>query len=255
MARSAEAPRRRARPARRDKGWLGQSLWLREIAAGEEGAPPPVDLAAERRNGDFVRGADPRGLVAACHDVSDGGLLVAVAEMAMAGGVGATLDPRRAACRACLLVRRGPGPLRARRGRRAPARWRRPRPPACRPGARRTGGGPTWLTGPGSSISVASCGPPTRLAAAPDGGEAALKTRTAMAMAAEIEALIKEALPDARSPSRTWPATATTTPRPSCRRPSRARVARPAAPDGLCRAAGPHGRRAARPGPADLRPD
>ncbi|MCA3378792.1 MAG: phosphoribosylformylglycinamidine synthase subunit PurL, partial [Roseomonas sp.] len=36
------------------QGWLGQSLWLREIAGREEGAPPPVDLAAERRNGDFV---------------------------------------------------------------------------------------------------------------------------------------------------------------------------------------------------------
>ena len=39
-------------------GWLGQSLYLRDICEREEGAPPPVDLAAERRNGDFVRGAD-----------------------------------------------------------------------------------------------------------------------------------------------------------------------------------------------------
>ena len=38
------------------KGWLGQSLYLREICGREEGAPPPVDLMAERRNGDFVRG-------------------------------------------------------------------------------------------------------------------------------------------------------------------------------------------------------
>src|SRR4029450_11168151 len=37
------------------KGWLGQSLYLREICEREEGAPPPVDLEAERRNGDFVR--------------------------------------------------------------------------------------------------------------------------------------------------------------------------------------------------------
>ncbi|WP_370643318.1 phosphoribosylformylglycinamidine synthase subunit PurL [Roseomonas cutis] len=73
-------------------GWLGQSLWLREIAGREEGAPPPVDLAAERRNGDFVRGRIAAGAVAACHDVSDGGLLVAVAEMAMAGEVGVALD-------------------------------------------------------------------------------------------------------------------------------------------------------------------
>jgi phosphoribosylformylglycinamidine synthase len=74
------------------KGWLGQSLWLREIAAREEGAPPPVDLAAERAAGDFVRTQIVNGLVRACHDVSDGGLLVAVAEMAMAGGTGARLS-------------------------------------------------------------------------------------------------------------------------------------------------------------------
>jgi phosphoribosylformylglycinamidine synthase II len=74
------------------KGWLGQSLWLREIAGREEGAPPPVDLAAERAAGDFVRAQIVNGLVRACHDVSDGGLLVAVAEMAMAGGTGARLS-------------------------------------------------------------------------------------------------------------------------------------------------------------------
>lgn len=73
------------------QGWLGQSLWLREIAGREEGAPPPVDLAAERRNGDFVRARILEGSVAACHDIADGGLLVAVAEMAMADGTGATL--------------------------------------------------------------------------------------------------------------------------------------------------------------------
>jgi phosphoribosylformylglycinamidine synthase len=79
------------------RGWLGQSLWLREIAGREEGAPPPVDLAAERRNGDFVRAqilAAPGGArVRACHDAADGGLLLALAEMALAGDVGATLDP------------------------------------------------------------------------------------------------------------------------------------------------------------------
>jgi phosphoribosylformylglycinamidine synthase len=72
-------------------GHLGQSLWLREVAGLEEGLPPPVDLVAERRNGDFVRGAILGGRIAACHDVSDGGLLVAVTEMAMEGGVGVTL--------------------------------------------------------------------------------------------------------------------------------------------------------------------
>ncbi len=75
------------------RGHLGQSLWLREIGGREAGAPPPVDLAAERRCGDFVRAQILRGAVASCHDVADGGLLVAVAEMAMAGGCGASLLP------------------------------------------------------------------------------------------------------------------------------------------------------------------
>lgn len=74
------------------RGWLGQSLWLREIAGREDGAPPPVDLAAERVAGDFVRAQILAGSVRACHDVSDGGVLVAVAEMAMAGSVGARLS-------------------------------------------------------------------------------------------------------------------------------------------------------------------
>ena len=73
-------------------GWLGQSLWLREIAGREDGAPPPVDLTVERANGDFVRSRILDGTVRACHDVSDGGILVAVAEMAMAGGTGVRLS-------------------------------------------------------------------------------------------------------------------------------------------------------------------
>jgi phosphoribosylformylglycinamidine synthase subunit PurL len=74
------------------RGWLGQSLWLREIGGREDGAPPPVDLVAERAAGDFVRAQILAGTVRACHDVSDGGLLVAVAEMAMAGNTGARLS-------------------------------------------------------------------------------------------------------------------------------------------------------------------
>jgi phosphoribosylformylglycinamidine synthase len=73
-------------------GWLGQSLYLREIEGREDGAPPPIDLIAEKRNGDFVRALIRNGRVTACHDCSDGGLLVAVAEMAMASGIGARLD-------------------------------------------------------------------------------------------------------------------------------------------------------------------
>ncbi|NBC34593.1 MAG: phosphoribosylformylglycinamidine synthase subunit PurL [Alphaproteobacteria bacterium] len=72
-------------------GHLGCSLYLREILGREDGPPPPVDLAAERRAGELVRTLIQGGTVSACHDVSDGGVLVALAEMAMAGGLGADL--------------------------------------------------------------------------------------------------------------------------------------------------------------------
>lgn len=76
------------------RGHLGASAYLRAILGREEGAPPPVDLAAERRNGDFLRGLIAEGRVSACHDLSDGGLLVALAEMALAAAepVGARLE-------------------------------------------------------------------------------------------------------------------------------------------------------------------
>jgi phosphoribosylformylglycinamidine synthase len=77
------------------EGHLGQSLWLREIAGQEAGPPPHVHLPTERRNGDFVRGQILANQVDACHDVSDGGLLIAIAEMALAGGTGAALTPER----------------------------------------------------------------------------------------------------------------------------------------------------------------
>jgi phosphoribosylformylglycinamidine synthase subunit PurL len=74
------------------RGWLGQSLYLRDVCGREEGAPPPVDLAAEKRNGDFVRELIAGKIATAVHDVSDGGLAVALAEMAMASGIGADLS-------------------------------------------------------------------------------------------------------------------------------------------------------------------
>ena len=74
------------------EGHLGSSLYLREVEGREEGAPPPVDLQAERRNGDFVRQMIEEGRLTACHDLSGGGLLVALAEMAMAGKIGAEIE-------------------------------------------------------------------------------------------------------------------------------------------------------------------
>ena len=74
------------------RGWLGQSAYLSMVLGKEEGAPPPVDLAAEKRAGDLVRDLIAHGRLTAVHDCSDGGLLVAIAEMAMASNIGATLE-------------------------------------------------------------------------------------------------------------------------------------------------------------------
>lgn len=73
------------------RGWLGQSLYMRDLFDITEGAPPPVDLEAERKNGELIRKLIDEGLITACHDVSDGGLLVAAAEMALAAGRGISL--------------------------------------------------------------------------------------------------------------------------------------------------------------------
>jgi phosphoribosylformylglycinamidine synthase subunit PurL len=73
-------------------GHLGQSLWLREIHGREDGPPPSVDLHEERAAGEFVRAAIAGGAITACHDVSDGGLAVALAEMALASDIGALIN-------------------------------------------------------------------------------------------------------------------------------------------------------------------
>jgi len=70
------------------RGHLGQSVFLREIQAMETGSAPPVDLAAEKKHAAFVRTLIEDGRCDTCHDLSDGGLLVALAEMALAGDIG-----------------------------------------------------------------------------------------------------------------------------------------------------------------------
>ncbi len=71
-----------------DGSHLGSSVYLRDILDTIDGPPPEVDLKAERRNGDFVRSLIRNGQVTACHDISSGGLAVALAEMAMASAKG-----------------------------------------------------------------------------------------------------------------------------------------------------------------------
>ncbi len=78
------------------QGWLGASLYLREIEGREEGPPPPVDLEMERSTGAFVRGLIEAGQVRICHDLSDGGLACAIAELALASDIGIALFPRSA---------------------------------------------------------------------------------------------------------------------------------------------------------------
>ena len=70
---------------------MGQTLALRELTGGDFGPPPSVDLDLEKKNGDFVRDIIRKGLVTACHDISSGGLGVAVAEMAIKGNIGASI--------------------------------------------------------------------------------------------------------------------------------------------------------------------
>lgn len=71
---------------------LGQSIYLRDLFGRRDGTPPPVDLEKERKVGDLVRILIRDGVATAVHDLSDGGLAVGLAEMAMASGIGATVN-------------------------------------------------------------------------------------------------------------------------------------------------------------------
>ncbi|MGX1309390.1 phosphoribosylformylglycinamidine synthase II [Amorphus suaedae] len=71
---------------------MGQSIYLRDVLGRSDGPPPHVDLARERANGDFVRRAIREMGLRSCHDISSGGLGLALAEMAMASGLGCTVS-------------------------------------------------------------------------------------------------------------------------------------------------------------------
>ena len=125
----------------REAGHLGQSLYQLIVTGKLEGAPPPVDLADEIKAGNLVRSLIREGKVRAVHDVSDGGLLVAVAEMALAGDIGVQLFPSRASCR-----RTAPGSARIR-----PATSWKPSPAWSR---RSSSGRGCWRCRPESSARV-----------------------------------------------------------------------------------------------------
>jgi phosphoribosylformylglycinamidine synthase len=68
---------------------LAGSVYAALAGAAPEDGPPGLDLAREADVQRFIREAVERGLVSAAQDVADGGLAVALAEMAIWGGVGA----------------------------------------------------------------------------------------------------------------------------------------------------------------------
>ena len=70
---------------------LGGSLWALARHGHTGGRPPAVDLDAERRLATVLADAAAGGLLAAAHDLSDGGLAVALAECCLAGTVGAVV--------------------------------------------------------------------------------------------------------------------------------------------------------------------
>ena len=74
----------------RTQGHLGQSALAAEAFGIEEGDAPHVDLAAERKHGEFLRAN--RAHVKSATDLSDGGLALSAFEMAEAAGIGIRLD-------------------------------------------------------------------------------------------------------------------------------------------------------------------
>jgi len=82
---------------------LGQSIYMRECLGLEEGPSPPVDLMTERMRGEFVRVAIGSGEITSCHDISDGGLAIALAEMCMASSKGMKIDLQSSSPHAALF--------------------------------------------------------------------------------------------------------------------------------------------------------
>ena len=86
-----QAPKQRILLIGDTEGHMGSTLYLREMEGSEDGPPPPVDLELEKRHGDAIAELTSRDLITACHDLSDGGLLVALAEMTFPNAIGAEI--------------------------------------------------------------------------------------------------------------------------------------------------------------------
>ena len=74
-----------------NSGWLSNSTYAKFISKKLGGAPPPVDLNSELKTGKFILDCYHNDLINAAHDISDGGMLVALTEMMLAGNNGAEI--------------------------------------------------------------------------------------------------------------------------------------------------------------------
>jgi phosphoribosylformylglycinamidine synthase len=72
-------------------GHIGASIYLKEILGLEEGEPPFVSLGQEKKHGEFIRSMIDQGHIKSCHDISDGGIAITLAEMCIAGDIGANV--------------------------------------------------------------------------------------------------------------------------------------------------------------------
>ena len=70
-------------------GFLGNSIYSRQICGCTKDAPPPVNLEGELLAGQLLM--ESNEIITASHDISDGGMIIAICEMAMASGLGAYL--------------------------------------------------------------------------------------------------------------------------------------------------------------------
>ena len=73
-------------------GHLYQSIFFKEIYSISEGPPPEVNLSNEKSNGETVLKLLSNKMVSSIHDISSGGLIVALSEMSMASGLGLKIE-------------------------------------------------------------------------------------------------------------------------------------------------------------------
>ena len=73
-------------------GHLGQSCFLKENYSLIEGNPPEINLLSEKNNGKIVFELIDKDLALSCHDISNGGLIVTLSEMAMSTDIGVKVE-------------------------------------------------------------------------------------------------------------------------------------------------------------------